>query len=94
MKKDKLETEQETTVANKIWNSIKDMKLEMFALPNQYVNMYCKPVEIEPSKLYLVMLNNASSVLPALENVLSERYEVTRVDKFIVVSPIGLIKQV
>jgi hypothetical protein len=87
MKKDKSDVEQEMTAADKIWESVKDVKLEMFALPNQFVNMYCKPIAIEPTKLYLVTLNNATSVLPALEAALVDKYEVAKVDKFITITP-------
>jgi len=72
------------TVADKIWEDIKDVKLEMFALPNQFVNSYCKPVPIEPTKLYLTF--SASAVLPALELAIQGKYDVELVNKYIIVS--------
>lgn len=86
MQKDKVEQKAELTAADKMWQSIKDLKLEMFALPNQFVHMYCKPINIEPTKLYLVALNQASSFLPALENALGSGYTVEKADRFILVS--------
>lgn len=72
------------TEAEKIWNEIKDKKIEMFALPDQKVHQYCDTQTIEPTKLYLVP--KATSVLPALETALAPKYNVDRMDRFIVVS--------
>lgn len=74
----------EGTEAGKIWSEIKDREINMFALPNQKVNSYCKPVFVEPTKLYL--LTTASSVLPALEETLNKEFVVELVDKYTVVS--------
>lgn len=74
----------EETVAEKLWNEIKNKNIDMFALPNQVVEQYCKPVNIEPSKLYL--LTSASSVLPSLEVALGPKFTVERLDKYLVVS--------
>lgn len=72
------------TVAGEIWNEIKDKNIEMFALPDQLVSMHCRPVPIEPSKLYL--LTSSTSVLPSLETAVGKKYAVERVDRFVVVS--------
>lgn len=72
------------TPADKMWNAIKDLSIEMFALPNQKVHQYCKPVSIDPSKLFL--LTTAGSVFPALETTLGSKYTVEKQDKFLVVS--------
>ncbi len=72
------------TEAEKIWSEIKDKSIEMFALPDQKVNKYCKPVTIEPTKAYL--LASAPSVLPALELTLGNKYVVEVVDKYLAVS--------
>jgi hypothetical protein len=71
-------------MADKIWNEIKSQELEIFALPNQTVNMYCTPVDIEPSKLYLDV--PVSAVLPALEQLLWKKYNVEKINKYVVVS--------
>lgn len=72
------------SVAGEIWTEIKDRPIEMFALPDQVVNMHCHPVSIEPSKLYL--LTNSTAVLPSLENAIGRNYVVELVDRFVVVS--------
>jgi hypothetical protein len=72
------------TEAEKIWNEIKEKSIEMFALPNQKVQKYCKVITIEPTKLYLIP--SAASVLPALELALGDRYSVEVVDKYLAVS--------
>lgn len=72
------------TPANVIWEEIKTLKIEMFALPSQQVQHYCKPVEVDPSKLFL--LTTAGSVLPALEAVVAPKYTVEKQERFLVVS--------
>lgn len=81
---EKKQNTSEKSDADKIWESIKDLKIEMFALPNQTVSQYCKPVSIEPSKCYLVF--TASAVLPALEEATKSKFAVDRAGKFITVS--------
>lgn len=74
------------TVADEIWAAIKNIKIDMFALPDQLVSKYCRPVKIDPSKLFLTC--SATAVLPALETALKGVYNVERVDKYICVTPI------
>ena len=77
-------TEKKLSTADKIWASIKDVKVEMFALPNQTVGRYCDPIAIEPSHCYLKFTTEA--ILPALELALKDKYDVERTDKYIKVS--------
>jgi hypothetical protein len=89
----------EKTAAEKIWEEIRDLPIDMFALPNQTVSQYCKVVSIEPSKCFVVI--TASAALPALEAALPNipvpgvnpklpdmkpKFVVERVDKFVTVS--------
>lgn len=96
-KKSKKKNTQSTTVtvtaqpvveseAEKIWNEIKNLKLEMFALPNQFVHLYYKPITIDPARLYLTALTKATSVLTFLENAVSEKYQVEQIDRFTVLT--------
>src|SRR5574338_78006 len=72
------------TVAGQIWNDIKDKNIEMFALPDQVVNMHCHPVPIDPDRLFLVA--NSTAVLPSLEVAVGKKYTVEQADKFIIVA--------
>lgn len=72
--------------ADKIWDEIKNLKLEMFALDNQFVHLYYKPVLLDPSKLHLTALTKATSALPALETAVSPKYQTEQVDRFITVT--------
>lgn len=72
--------------ADKIWDEIKNLKLEMFALDDQFVHLYYKPVPIDPSRLHLIMLTKATSALPALETAVSPKYQTEQVDRFITVT--------
>lgn len=74
------------STADKIWDDIKNVELEMFALPGQILSTYCSQVKVNPDKLYLEPKKNIGALLPTLENVLIKKYTVERVDRFIVVS--------
>lgn len=83
-KSKKAEAEPKGTEAHKIWNEIKEKPIDMFALPNQVVEKYCRPLFVEPNRLYLVI--NAASVLPSLESALGEKYSVELSDKYLIVA--------
>ena len=71
------------TMADVIWDEIKNRPIEMFALPNQTVSMHCAPVKVEPSKLYLLIRSTAT--LPSLEASIGAAFSVSVVDKYVVV---------
>lgn len=77
-------TGEDKTEADKMWDEIKFRPIEMFALPNQLVAHYCKPIDVEPTKLYLV--SSATSVLPSLETAIGPNYSLEMADKYIIVS--------
>lgn len=74
------------TQAEKMWDEIKDVRLEMFALPNQFVHTHYDPMIIDHQKLHLRLKTKATSVLTALEAALGRKYTVELVDKFVVVA--------
>ena len=84
----------EVTAAEKIWDKIKDLPLEIFALPNQVVQDHVKrEAQMEkaiPDAVHLIL--KSAAVLPALEESLGkvrlgrhERFEVTQYSKYTVV---------
>jgi hypothetical protein len=81
---DKVVKPEANTEAGKIWEEIKDKQIDIFALPNQVVSQYCKPIAIEPTKLYVIP--SAPSVLPALETAVGKKYAVTLSEKFLIVA--------
>jgi hypothetical protein len=74
------------TPAQKMWEEIKNLPIQMFGLPGQTVAMHATPVAIEPSRLYLTI--RSSATLPSLEEAIKGRYNVELVDKFVVVTPV------
>lgn len=66
------------TVAQKIWERIKDLEVNMFALPDQKVHKYCEPQFTDPNKLTLTY--TVAAFLPALELVVQNSYNLDRVD--------------
>lgn len=74
----------EDTLAKKIWNQIKNTRLELFGLPNQFVYLHCTPMFLDDNKLFMTI--GAGSVLTSLEAALSPKYKVEMADKFVIVS--------
>ena len=72
------------TEAQKIWSEISGVELEMFSLPGQTVEKYCKPVTVEPTKLYVTA--TVQAVFPALETALRKKFTVEMAQKFIVIA--------
>lgn len=72
--------------AEKFWNEIKNLKLEMFALPNQTVSTYYEFILVEPSRLYLKTLSKATSALTALELAIGPKYVVEQADRFVIIT--------
>jgi len=83
-KSEDVNVEDVKTEADKIWEEIKDKSIDMFSLPNQQVFQYCQPIPIDPSKLYVKL--QATSVLPSLEAAVGKKFEVSLLDKYIVIS--------
>lgn len=79
------EKKQTKTNAEKIWDEIKNLNIDMFALPDQKVHQYCAPIAIDPNRLFLT--SNVGSFLTALELVLRPKYSVEREERFIIVTP-------
>ena len=77
------------TVAEKIWDEIKDLKLEMFALPNQSVSACYKPLFLDPVKLHLARLTAATAALPALELAIMSKFTIEQADRYVIVTPIS-----
>jgi hypothetical protein len=57
------------SVADQIWAKIAHLPFPMFALPGKTVADYCKPVPIDPSRLFLSY--KVGPVVPMLEEVLA-----------------------
>ena len=70
--------------SDKIWQEIKGLQLNLFGLPNQTIEKNCVPQLVEPSKLYLIISSGA--VYPALDEILSSKFNLETISKYIVVS--------
>lgn len=70
--------------AKKLWEEIKDVQLNMFALPDQTVGQYCKFIQIEPVRCFVTI--KVSSVLTALEDALGSKYNIESAGKFVILS--------
>ena len=60
----------EITKADKIWGMIKDIPLEMFALPEQTLETYATRLPITDDSVHMQL--SASAALPALEAALTK----------------------
>jgi len=72
------------TEAEKIWDEIRSLPIQMFGLPNQTVAQHAVPFPIEPSKLYLTI--RSSATLPSLEVAVGDRFTVEQADRFVIVA--------
>lgn len=72
------------TEAEKIWDEIKNLPIQMFGLPNQFVSQHAVPFPIEPTKLYLTI--RSSATLPSLEVAVGDKFTVEQADRFVVVA--------
>ncbi len=70
--------------SQKIWDEIKEVNLNMFALPGQTVEKYCTPYMIEPSKCYVTV--KVTAALVALEEALLKKFNIEVEGKFIVIT--------
>lgn len=69
--------------AQKIWEEIQNLEIQMFGLPEQTVAHHCTPVTVEPNSLYLI--TRSSATLPSLEAAIGSKFTVELADKFIIV---------
>lgn len=74
----------EQTPSDIIWEEIRNIQISLFALPGKTVEQYCKRVSIEPNKCFL--LQSVSSVLPALEEAIGNKYNCELMQKYIVIT--------
>lgn len=72
------------TEAEKIWDQIRNLPIQMFGLPGQVVAMHATPFPIEPSKLYLTI--RSSATLPSLETAVGDEFTVEQADRFVIVA--------
>lgn len=81
--------------AEKLWDEIKNLPIEMYSLPNQLVKNHVQRVRLAPDKLYLKA--KSSAVITSLEDTLDKdaktryklshpKYLVEAVEGYIVVS--------
>jgi hypothetical protein len=78
MSNDKVEVKKVTDEASLIWEEIRNVSIDLYALPNQKI---CDHVEVLPvpgTTLYLKP--KSSAVLPSMESALSGRFIVTSND--------------
>lgn len=70
----KTETVKTETGADKIWNKIADLSIDIFALPNQVVQQYAKREvkmeKVDPNAVHLIL--RSAAVRPALEETLGK----------------------
>ena len=72
------------TEADKIWEEIKNLPIQMFGLPFQVVANHCQVVRIEPNRLYLTIRSTAT--LPSLETAIAPKFVVELADKWVIVT--------
>lgn len=72
------------TAADKLWDEIKDLDVQMFALPPQKLASYAKRIDLDPGIVHVQL--SIEAALPIIETTLGVKYAVTRHDKFVTIS--------
>lgn len=70
----KEETKIPDTDSGKLWTKIKDMKIGVFGLENQFVSKYFEPIFVDDKSLHLKY--NVPAAIPSLETILTSAYKV------------------
>lgn len=83
-KSEKVEkVEKKITEADRIWNEIKGMSIDVYAIQNQVVEQHATMLPMPGDRLVLKL--RSSAVLPALETAIGRKYEVELVEKYVIV---------
>jgi hypothetical protein len=76
-----------TEAQQKIWDAIKDLDVEYFALPWQTISTICNPLNLVPDVLYVNL--KSSAAIRSIELALNKK--VVRVDKEMI--PMFVVEQ-
>jgi len=80
----KKETATKKTVADRIWDEIKGLETNMWALPNQPISKYATKMDLDPDKLYIKpAISSAKSVL---ESMLRHKYNVEDAREYLILT--------
>jgi len=90
----KTETQKTKTKSDVIWNQIKNLKLELFALPDEVVDKHFERMEVTDDEVHLKLKNKAGmAVIPALVEALQsiklargEGYNVEETKDYLIVT--------
>jgi len=66
-----VKTQREITFSDKLWEKIKDLDIEIFALPNQTLKDHVERAEVLPDQLHLIM--KAPAMIAVLEEVMRKQ---------------------
>jgi len=82
-------TAKKESKGDQLWNQIKNLRMEIFGLPNQTVEMHVQRHNVDPDCVYMTL--KAGAVLPALEEALRQadpgkgkRFDLSQVDRYTV----------
>lgn len=86
-----VESAKDLTLADQIWEKIKDIDLQLWALEGQTLEKNATRVPVDDEKLYLLL--KAGAVMPVLEEALRKKkfdkdrtYEVSTVSRYCVIN--------
>lgn len=98
MTEKKVEKKEEASESDKMWAEIKELPIEMFALPDQRVKHHAQRVKVTPNEVHLKLKSTA--VVASLEFALAasrvRRYTVEVAEGYVIVRsaplPMGMPK--
>lgn len=77
-------SEAKKTEADRIWDEIKDVSINVFGADGQAVNQYVKKLDLPGTSLYVKL--TAGAVLPALETAIGRLFTVVLHDGYVMVT--------
>lgn len=83
MTEKKIEKKADVNESDKIWSEIKDLPIDMFALPDQRVKNHVQRVKVTPTEVHLKL--KSSSVVASLEAVLCRQFDLEISDGYVIV---------
>lgn len=87
MTEKKIEKKVDVNESDKIWAEIKELPIDMFALPDQRIKNHAQRMKVTPTEVHLKL--KSSSVIASLEAALGRKYELEVTEGYVIVRRIA-----
>jgi hypothetical protein len=70
--------------SEKIWEEIRGAQVNMFCLPDQTIEKYCRFLKVEPNRCFVEP--KIAAILPAMEDALRGQFNVELAGKYLIIT--------